>query len=99
MQNWDIDTLKINYLAFMHGLLIENNLANFNNINISMKAKSLIKMFKNNNYEKTNIKAYQRFMEKLIYLLCGIKPDISFIIRQLSKWNADLNVSHFNTAK
>ena len=34
-----------------------------------------------NNYNEINIKMYYHIIKKLMYLLCGIKPDIAFIMR------------------
>lgn len=32
---------------------------------------------------------YQRFVGKLIYFKCNTRPDIIFVVRQLSKYNAN----------
>lgn len=50
-----------------------------------MKTGSVIEMNNANNYKKTNIKAYQRLIEKLMYLLYGTRPNISFLVGQLSR--------------
>lgn len=34
-----------------------------------------------------------------MYLSYGIRPDITFIIRQLSQQNADLKIGHLKVAK
>lgn len=54
-------------------------------MNILIKTKSFIEMLEDNNYKKINIKVYQRFIEKLIYLSCGTKLNIAFAIEQFSK--------------
>lgn len=64
-----------------------------------MKAGSVIKINKTNDYKETDLKAYQRLIGKLIYLSYGIRPDIAFGVRQLSKRNADLRVGHLKAAK
>lgn len=68
-------------------------------MNIPIKTGSFIEMLKDDNYEKTDIKAYQRFIEKLIYLLYNTRPNIAFVMKQLSKQNANLKVGHLKAAK
>lgn len=34
-----------------------------------------------------------------MYLLCGTRPDIVFVVRQLSKRNTDLKIDHLKVAK
>ena len=34
-----------------------------------------------------------------MYLTCGIRSDISFIIKQLSRYNSDLQIINIYTAK
>lgn len=45
-----------------------------------MKVGGFIKIFEDNNYEETDIKIYQRLKEKLIYLSCITRPDITFVV-------------------
>ena len=54
-------------------------------MNIQMKAESFIGIFRDNDYEKTDIKVYQHLIKKLIYLFYGTKLNIAFAVRQLSK--------------
>lgn len=55
-----------------------------------METGCFIDMQELGDYKKAEIKPYQQLIDKLIYLLCGTKPNIFFIIRQLNKYNADL---------
>lgn len=64
-----------------------------------MKAGSVIKMNKTDDYKETDHKAYQCLIDKLIYLSCGIRPNIAFGVRQLSKRNANPRVGHLKAAK
>lgn len=64
-----------------------------------MKAGSFINMQKADDYKKTNLKTYPQLIKKLIYLSYGTKPDILFVIGQLSKQNIDPYISHFNMTK
>lgn len=47
-----------------------------------------------NVYKEEDFHTYQQLIGKLIYLTCGIKPDIMFAISQLSKYNINLQKSH-----
>lgn len=83
----------------MYNLLEKKNLTNCKIVNILIKTKSFIKMLKNNNYKKIDIKIYYCFIRKLIYLLYSIRPNIAFVIKQLRKWNADFKIGHLKIAK
>ena len=37
---------------------------------------------------------YQQLVGKLIYLACETRPNIAFVIKQLSRYNSDPQVSH-----
>lgn len=94
-----IGTLKVDQLAPICDLLEEENLTDCNLVNISMKAGSIIEMNKVDDYYKTDLKAYQCLIGKLIYPSCGTKSDIAFAVGQLSKRNADPRVGHLRASK
>lgn len=60
-----------------------------------MKADSSIKIIDPENYDETNLYTYQKLVRKLMYLLCGIKPDIAFVIGQLSRLNTNPRKGYF----
>lgn len=64
-----------------------------------MKAGFAIKMIKLNNYKDIEIKPYQHLIGKLMYLACGTRPDIAFIVGLLSRHNADSRKDHLQAAK
>lgn len=64
-----------------------------------MKTSSIIEMNKADDYDKTNLKAYQRLIGKLMYLLFSTRPDITYAIGQLSKRNANPTIGYFRVAK
>ena len=74
-------------------------MTNCNFVNIPMKVGYFIDMQKPKDYKKAEIKLYQQLIDKLIYLLCGIKPDIFFAVRQLSKHNTDPQIGYLKLAK
>lgn len=64
-----------------------------------MKAGSIIKMTELEDYEKADLYTYQWLIGKLIYLACGIKPDISFVVKQLNRHNTNPRKDHLWAAK
>lgn len=75
-----ICTIKIDYLAFIKDLVIEEELKKYNINVIPMKAGFAIKTLDLKNYNKTDFHKYQRLIDKLIYLSCGIRSNIVFAI-------------------
>ena len=61
-------TLKIDQSAFVRDLLEEEDLVDCNSVSIPMKAGSVIEMNDADDYEETDLKAYQRLIGKLMYL-------------------------------
>lgn len=57
-----------------------------------MKTGSFIDMGEEDNYRKTNLKAYEQLVSKLLYLLYDTIFNIAFVVGQLSKRNTDLRV-------
>lgn len=64
-----------------------------------MKADSAIKMMESKDYEEANLYIYQQVIDKLMYLAWGTKPDISFVVGQLSRYNVDLRKAHLRAAR
>lgn len=81
--------LKIDQSAFIQDLIKIENMTDCNSINIPIKASYYIEMSEADNYEEVDIKKYQKLIGKLIYLLYNIRPDIAFVIDQLSRHNLD----------
>lgn len=91
--------MKINQSAFIQDLGIKERLTNYNTNVISMKAGSFIKIIDLEDYKEVDLYIYQWLIGKLIHLVYDISPDIAFVIRQLSKYNADLRKGHLQVAK
>lgn len=51
------------------------------------------------NYEEADLKSYQRLIWKLMYILCGTRPGIAFVVSQLSSHKADSRAGHIRAAK
>ena len=92
-------TMKIDQSVFIRDLIIDKGLTEYNTNVIPMKVDFLIDRTAPNNYEKANLSTYQRLISKLIYLACGIRPDIAFVVGQLSRHNADPRRGYIQVAK
>ena len=64
-----------------------------------MKAGSSIEMTEPENYEETDLRTYKWLVGKLMNLAYKTRPDIAFVVRQLSKHNVDPRKSHLQAAK
>lgn len=64
-----------------------------------MKANLSIEMNKPDNYDKTNLRDYQQFIEKLIYFMYKTRLNIVFVVRRLSKYNIDPKKDYFQAVK
>lgn len=91
--------LRIDQSAFIRNLVKEEGMRDYNPVSTPMKAGNYIEMQDKKDYKKADIKAYQHLIGKLMYLFCGTRPDISFVMRQLSKRNADPRIEHLKLAK
>ena len=91
-------TMNITQSEFIRDLVIEG-LTECNTNVIPMKAGSAIEMTEPDDDEETDLRTYQRLVGKLIYLACGTRPDIVFVVGQLSKHNVDPRKGHLQAAK
>lgn len=64
-----------------------------------VKAGSTFLQDQTGDHQQTNLTAYQCLIKKLIYLKFEICPNISFIIGQLNRHNANLWIKHLHMAK
>ena len=93
------ETMKINQSAFIRDLVIKESLTNCNVNIIPMKAGLAINMPDADDYKETELLKYQRLIGKLMYLVCGTRPNIAFAVRQLGKHNADPKKGHLKAVK
>ena len=91
--------MRIDQSAFIRDFVIEEGLTKCNANVIPMKASSAIEMTEPEDYEETNLRTYQQLVGKLMYLAFGTRPDIAFVVGQLSKHNVDPRKSHLLAAK
>lgn len=91
--------MKIHQTAIVRDLVIDKELFDYNTNVISMTAGLSIKITDPEDYKKVNLRIYQRLVRKLIYLLGGIRPNIVFVVRQLSRYNANPRKDYLQVAK
>ena len=66
---------------------------------LPVKAGSTLFLDQANNHQQANLNEYQRLIGKLIYLSCGTRPDIAFMMRKRSRHNSDSRVEYLRIAK
>ncbi len=91
--------MRIHQSAFIRDLVLEKGLINCNANIIPIKAGLFIEMSEPEDYEEADYRIYQRLVGKLMYLLCGTRPDIAYVVGQLSRHNADPRKDHHQVAK
>ena len=64
-----------------------------------MKSEFFIMLDESDNDEETNMWVYQVIVRKLMYLVCDMRSDISFVVRYLSQNNRDSWVGHLKRVK
>lgn len=86
-----ITVIRVSQLAYIRDQLEEANFTNYNALTILIKAGSFNE---SGDYDKANLRDYQQLIEKLIYFACGTKLNIAFVVRRLSKYNANPRKGH-----
>lgn len=64
-----------------------------------MKVGSIIEMLDSENYDKRDLHKYQYLIGELMYLLFRKKPNIIFIIDELSRYNTNKQKSRLQVVK
>lgn len=91
--------MEIDQSTLIRDFIKEKVMSNCNSVNIPMKAGNFIYIPKADNYKKAELKTYQELIRKLMYLLYGTKPNIVFIVDQLSRQNANPCIGHLKATK
>lgn len=81
-------------MAFIWNFIIEKSHIKCNTNIIPMKICTFIEIIKSDNYEEEKLCLYQHFINKLIFVIYGIKLDITFVVGQLSKYNSNSRKSY-----
>lgn len=91
--------MKIDQLAFIQDLVIDEKLSDCNANVVLMKSGNAINISNVDVYGEENLHTYQQLIGKLIYFAYRTKPNIVFAVSQLSKHNADPRKDHLQAAK
>lgn len=91
--------LKIDQKGCIKGLLEFEGMSSCHPIIFSMKAGSSLILDQAGDHLPTNMVVYQRLVKKLMYLACGARPDIAFVVGQLSRHNCNPQAGHICIAE
>ena len=64
-----------------------------------MKPESFITLNESEDTDEVKLKDLQRIVDKLMYIACRIRPDITFTVDCLSQNVSDLQLSHIKVVK
>lgn len=92
-------TLKIDQKGYIRDLLESEGMSSCHPTVLPMKAGSSLTLDQAGDHIQTDLVAYQRLVGKLMYLACGTRPDIAFVVGQLSGHNSDPRAGHTRIAK
>lgn len=92
-------TLKIDQKAYIRDLLESEGMSSCHPTVLPMKAGSSLILDQAGDHFQTDLIVYQRLVGKLMYLACGTRPDIAFVVGQLSRHNSDPRSGHIRIAK
>ena len=96
IQAW---TLKINEKGYIRDFLESKGMSSCHPTIVPVKAGLTLTFNQVDNHTPADMVAYQRLVGKLIYLVCGTRPDIAFVMGQLSRHNSDPRIGHMRIAK
>ena len=97
--NLKAGTLKINQKRYIRDLLESEGMTLYHPTILPVKAGSTLFLDQVGDHQQANLTEYQRLIGKLMYLSCGTRPDIAFVVGQLSCHNSDPHVRHLRIAK
>lgn len=92
-------SLKIDQKTYIRDLLESEGMSSCHPNVVPMKAGSTILMDQVGDDARADIAPYQKLVGKLMYLACGTRPDIAFVVGQLSRHNSDPRAGNLRIAK
>ena len=94
-----VGTLKIDQKDYIQDLLESEGMTSCHPTVFLVKAGSTLFLDQAGDHQQANSIEYQRLIGKLMYLSCRIRPDIAFVMGQLSRHNSDPRIGHLRIAK
>ena len=92
-------TLKINQKGYIRDLLESERMTSCYLTVLLVKAGSTLFLDQAGDHQQVDLTEYQHLIGKLIYLSYGTRPDITFVVGQLSRHNSDRCIGHLRIAK
>ena len=92
-------TLRIDQKGYIRDLLESEAMTSCHPTVLPVKTGSTLLLDQAGDHQQADLTAYQRLIGKLIYLSCGTRPDIAFVVGQLSRHNSDPRTGHLRIAK
>ena len=98
---WDlaVDSLRIDQKGYIRDLLEFEGITSCHSTVLSVKVGSILFLDQAGDYQQADLTMYQCLIGKLMYLSCGTRPNIVFVIRELSRHNANPQIGHLRIAK
>lgn len=82
-------TLKIDQKGYIQDLLDSEGMSLCHLTVLPMKASSTLALDQAGDHLQANLVAYRHLIGNLMYLACGTRPNIAFVVGQLSHHNSD----------
>ena len=100
---WEIirekSILKIDQKGYIRDLLESEGMISNHATVLPVKVGSTLVLNQVEDHQQVDLTAYQWLVGKLMYLSCGTRPDIAFVVGQLSRHNSDSRARHLRIAK
>jgi hypothetical protein len=90
--------LTVDQEPYVRKMLQEEGYEHCNSAKLPMKAGSFIALDGEGYTDEVDIGKYQSLVGKLMYLACGTRPDIQFVVGRLSQHNTDPRQGHMIAA-
>ena len=91
--------MKIDQKGYIRDLLESEGISSCYPTILPVKAGSTLTLNQVDNHTPADMIAYQQLVGKLIYSACRTRPDIAFVVGQLSRHNSDPQMDHMRIAK
>ena len=98
-QDFQVETIKIDQKRYIQDFLESEGMSSYHPTVFSMKTGSFLTLDQAGDHLLTDLIVYQCLIWKLMYLACGTRPDIAFVIGQFSCYNSDPQIGHICIAK
>lgn len=97
---WDLQvgTLKIDQKSYICNLLEAKRQSSCHLILFPIKPGSMVSLNQAGDYDQLVFMIYQQLIRKMLYLTCGTRLDIAFVVSQLSRYNLNPWVGYLHIA-